>query len=328
VACSARNKSILTTVIVARIDLGRKMIHSSPPPRKPTAEPPEAPGGDPSRLTEKVGVIIGIVTGVLGTLLAVGFALLPTATGADKIYIIVASLALSMAAVSGIGAWRSGRRFTFTAISTGLALVCLAGLSVAAQTGPVQVTQSNNTSASDSPSTTQTTTVSPIATTSTTSSPTPSPSQASQSSVQNSGSQSLIDMTPVSGSSSSFQSGPQSVDGKSYQQTLYDTWNDNLCGYNYSPDTATYELNYKYRQLHMIVGLADTSPSGDMMQFSVLVDNQKKGISPTLGPGQTETINVDVTRAYRITLESSCTSPANSGDSNVTAVWINPVVSS
>jgi hypothetical protein len=132
-------------------------------------------------------------------------------------------------------------------------------------------------------------------------------------------------MTPVSGSSSSFQSGPQSVKGQSYQQTLYDTWNDNQCSYG-SPDSATYELNYKYRQFHAIVVLADTSPSGDAMQFSILVDNQKTGASPTLEAGQTETINVDVTEEYRITLQADCTS-APAGGNNVIAVWINPVVS-
>jgi hypothetical protein len=324
--CLGRSKSILTINIVARIDLGRKMIHSSPPPRKPTVKPAAAPSEDPSRLTERAGVVISIVTGVLGVLLAVGFALLPTATGADKIYIVIASLALSVAAVSGIGAWRSGRRFAFTAISTGLALICLAGLSVAAQAGPVQAPQSENTPTGDSPTSVQQTTTSPTIAPST-SSPTPNPSHISQSTATNSGSQSLTDMTPVSGSSSSFQSGPQSVEGKSYQQTLYDTWDDYQCGPSYSPDTETYELNYKYRQLHVTVGLADTSPSGDMIQFSVLVDDQKKGISPTLGPGQTEAINVDVTGAYRITLESSCASSANPGGNSVIAAWIDPVVS-
>lgn len=321
------------TPVVARIDLvGRKMSQSSPPSHRSTMGPPAAPSDDPGRLTEKASVVIGIVTGVLGALLTVGFALLPTATGAEKIYIIIASLALSVAAVSGIGAWRSGRRFAFTAVSTGLAIICLAGLSVATQAGPTQTSQSKNMPASDSPGSTQPTTVSPttapptMTASTSTSSPTPNSSQATPPGTPDSGSQPLTDMTPVSGSSSNFQSGTQSVKGQSYQQTLYDTWNDNNCAY-YNSDSTTYELNYKYRKLHVVVGLADTSPSGDMMQFSVLVDNQKKGVSPTLEAGQTETINVDVTGAYRITLQDSCTSAANAGGNNVIAVWVNPVVS-
>jgi hypothetical protein len=313
--------------IDARIDLvGRRMSQSSPPSRKFSAEPPAAPSEERGRLTEKAGVVISIVTGVLGALLAVGFALLPTSTGVEKSYIIFASLALSVAAVSGIGAWRDGRRFAFTAISTGLAIICLAGLSVVAHAEPTKAPQSTDIPASDSPGSGQSTTAPPN-TTAPTSSPTLNPSPTSPPGTSDGGSQPLIDMTPVSGSSSSFQSGQQSVNAHSYQQTLYDTWDDYNCSGDYSPDSATYELNYKYRQFSVVVGLADTSPSGDMMQFSVLVDNQQKGISPTLGVGQTETINVNVTGAYRITLQDSCTSSANPGGNNVIAVWINPTVS-
>jgi hypothetical protein len=302
------------------------MSRSAPPSPKFSAEPPAAPSEDRGRLTEKAGVVISIVTGVLGALLAVGFALLPTSTGAEKGYIIFAALALSIAAVSGIGAWRSGRRFAFTATSTGLAIICLAGLSVAAQAGPTKAPPSMDIPASGSPNSDQPTTA-PTNTTAPTSSATLNSSPTSPPGTADGGSQPLIDITPVSGSSSSFQSGPQGVNAHSYQQTLYDTWDDYNCDGSYSPDSTTYELNYKYRQFSAVVGLADTSPSGDMMQFSVLVDNQQKGISPTLGVGQTETINVNVTGAYRITLQDNCTSSANPGGNNVIAVWINPTVS-
>jgi hypothetical protein len=106
----------------------------------------EAPGGDPptersaqadqdelTRLTERAGAIIGIASGVLGVLLAVGFAFLPVSTLLEKAFVVLACLALSVAAVTGIGAWRSARRFGITATSACVAVVCLAALSMAAQ---------------------------------------------------------------------------------------------------------------------------------------------------------------------------------------------------
>jgi len=75
-----------------------------------------------------------------------------------------------------------------------------------------------------------------------------------------------------------------------------------------------------------IVSLADASPSGDMMKFSLRVDGQRKGLSPTLGAGQTATIDVNVTRAFRITLQSVCTSSPGATGNKVTAVWVNPIV--
>jgi hypothetical protein len=256
----------------------------SPRSGQTAAEPPKAPNEDPGRLTEKVGVVIGIVTGVLGVLLAVGFALLPTSTGLEKICVVLASLALSVAVVSGIGAWRSGRRFATTVASAGLATICLASLSVAAQGG--------------------------------------SSAQAPRNGLPTS--QPLAGLA-VNASNSTFQSGSQTVNERSYQQTLYDAWRDYNCASSASPSGITYSLNYKYRHFRATVGVADTSPAG-MMDFSLLVDGQQKNVGQDLSGGQTETINVNVTRASRITLQDACTSSASRAGSYVTAVWINPVV--
>jgi hypothetical protein len=49
--------------------------------------------------------------------------------------VLFACLALSVAAVTGIGAWRSACRFGITATSMCVAVVCLAALSVTAQSG-------------------------------------------------------------------------------------------------------------------------------------------------------------------------------------------------
>jgi hypothetical protein len=268
--------------------------------------PTPSQGDDPGDLTEKAGVPIGIATGVLGALLAIGFALLPVSTNAEKSYVITASLTLSVASVSGIGAWRSGLRFSFTAGLTAVALACLAVLSVVAQAGSTQ-----GASTSLTPAASPSQSLSP-------SSPPGSPAA---------GTEQLIDMPPVSALSSAFRSGAQSVDSHTYQQTLSDGWDDAFCTSSNVPDKSTYTLDYKYRQFSVVVGLADTSPSGDTMQFSVLVDGQAKGPEPTVEVGQTATISVNVAGAYRVTLRDLCISATNPTTTLVTAVWINPTVS-
>jgi hypothetical protein len=46
-------------------------------------------------------------------------------------------------------------------------------------------------------------------------------------------------------------------------------------------------MSRKYRHFRAIVGLADSSPSGDEVYFSLLVDGQLKGPSPILTVGDT-----------------------------------------
>jgi hypothetical protein len=258
--------------------------------------------------------------GILGVRPTIGFALLPSSTLAEKAWILLASLALSVASVSGIGAWRSGPRFAVTAGSAGLALIFTATLSVAVQHASAVQAPLSAPAPSRPPAATR-----PAAAVSSRPAPTLSPSASPASGTPLTG-QPLVDMTAVDASSTNYQSGPQQVDSHSYQQTLYDSWDDYTCDGSYAPSQTTYELNYKYRDFRAVVGLADSSPSGETMQFSVLVDGQQKGISPTLGVGQTLSINIPVTGAFRITLQTSCTSAQNASGANVTAVWVNPVV--
>ncbi len=91
---------------------------------RPAQQPTPAARGE--RLREQAGVIIGIATGVLGVLLTIGFVFLPASTLPEKMYVLFACLALSAASVTGIGAWRSARRFGLTAVSVCVAVVCLA----------------------------------------------------------------------------------------------------------------------------------------------------------------------------------------------------------
>jgi len=74
------------------------------------------------------------VAGTVAAFIA-GFGILPSSTLAEKAFILIIAIALSGAIISGIGAWRSVKRFVFMAISASLAFLSLAALAVAAQDG-------------------------------------------------------------------------------------------------------------------------------------------------------------------------------------------------
>jgi hypothetical protein len=80
----------------------------------------------------RYATIVGIVTGLFGMLLGVGLILLPSATTREKVLVIAACLAVSVAGLTGVGAWRSPRKFGLTMLAGGLAIVSLADLSIAA----------------------------------------------------------------------------------------------------------------------------------------------------------------------------------------------------
>jgi hypothetical protein len=98
-------------------------------------EGPDKHGDDAEQSLAHYATTVGIVTGLFGMLFGVGLILLPSATIREKALIIGASLAASVAGLTGVGAWRSRRKFGLTALAGGLAIVCLAVLSVAATSG-------------------------------------------------------------------------------------------------------------------------------------------------------------------------------------------------
>ena len=127
---------------------------------------------------------------------------------------------------------------------------------------------------------------------------------------------SLKDVTPLSTVAGNYQFGPQTVNAKPYPQTLYFT--DDSCFFN----QATYQLDYKYKKFRVVAGLGDNS-TADGVVFTVQVD-KKTPSTVTLGLGQEpHPFETDVTGAFRITLTvrgSRCF------DSDVTAVWIDPIL--
>jgi len=103
------------------------------------AEAPKASETPPSPQNEAVereqslahyATTVGVITGLFGMLFAIGFILLPAATTREKVLVIGASLAVSVAGLTGFGAWRSRRRFSLTVLAGGLAVVCLAVLAI------------------------------------------------------------------------------------------------------------------------------------------------------------------------------------------------------
>jgi uncharacterized membrane protein len=112
----------------------RMASHKKGPPGLP-AEGPEKHDGDAEQSLAHYATTIGIVTGLFGMLFGVGLILLPSATIREKVLVIGASLAVSVAGLTGVGAWRSRRKFGLTALAGGLAIVCLAVLSVVAAGG-------------------------------------------------------------------------------------------------------------------------------------------------------------------------------------------------
>ncbi len=90
---------------------------------------------------------------VAGTVAAfvAGFGILPSSTSPEKVLILITVIGVSGAIIFGIGARRSGRRFMLMAISAGLALTCLAALSVVAQTAPGSLVNPSPPSAGTSP---------------------------------------------------------------------------------------------------------------------------------------------------------------------------------
>jgi hypothetical protein len=101
----------------------------------PTPAAPENHDDEREKSLARYATLIGIVTGLFGMLLGVGFVLLPSATMQEKVLIIGASLAASVAGSTAADAWRGLGGFGLTLLAGGLAIACLADLSIVAADG-------------------------------------------------------------------------------------------------------------------------------------------------------------------------------------------------
>ena len=200
---------------------------------------------------------IAAVTGVAGVVGAIAFELLPTSTVTDKVLVTAAWLAISVAFFWGIGAWKSARRFTITSISALVSTTCLAALSVAAQNSMSPTENHSYQSPITSPSFPSSASPSPQATAHTTTMQAAAPQEP----------KSLADLAPVT-SNATYQVGSQTLNGRQYQQAIYDEWqgsqgSEPVCEGPGGPATySTYYIGYKYRNFSVTIGLADSSAPG------------------------------------------------------------------
>jgi hypothetical protein len=119
---------------------------------KDSKAPVKSSGGDEDPAA-RVRDFIGFATGVAGTVAAflVGFGILPNASLSEQLLNFFAAIGLSGAIISGIGAWRSIRRFVVMWMFIGVVVICLAALAVVVQR---QTISQFATSANHGPSTT------------------------------------------------------------------------------------------------------------------------------------------------------------------------------
>ncbi|MFG2623052.1 NPCBM/NEW2 domain-containing protein [Streptomyces sp. NPDC048507] len=109
-----------------------------------------------------------------------------------------------------------------------------------------------------------------------------------------------------------YAKGGQKVDTRSYPTAL-----SGLCGKH------TWQLDRQYTTLTTRVGVSDDTPSGHTITLYIDVEGARKK-ELTMSPGDSvETVTLDVSGAYRISLGiDGCTY----GDQLGRGVWIDPVL--
>ena len=269
---------------------------------------PKAPDDAQERSLAGYATIVGVVTGLFGMLLGVGFILLPAATMQEKLLIIGACLAVSAAGATGAGARRSPRGFGPTMVAGGLAIACLADLSIAAADGAKATTVasgSHQAARTARPSVTSGAPAMP----SLSSSPTPTPTLSASSTprVTQSG-QSVMPSPPDSSTETTTsqpgtvylsnlqdsadtgapQARPWTVDGVSYSHSLFYTGNQ-MCVPN--GNSVTYDLSGSYDNFRAEVGVAGSSSTDQGTPFSFTVNwgtspaSSRSWGTPPRGPG-------------------------------------------
>jgi NPCBM/NEW2 domain len=241
---------------------------------KVSADSPTKAPADPDDKQEqsltRYATVVGIVTGLFGMSLGVGLILLPSATILERVLVIGACLAVSVAGLTGVGAWRSPRKFGLTMLASGLAIACLADLSITAAekalatSHPIAGPRSRPSAAISSVLATSP----PGATHSTTPTPTPTsdsaPSKAPAILPESpSPSPTAVFLSNLTGNPSQVAHAPVpghwTLDGKNYSQSL--GYLPPTCT---SPNSITYNLDGKsYGYFLAEVGVADGWASVD-----------------------------------------------------------------
>jgi hypothetical protein len=215
----------------------------------------------------KVG---GFALAVLGVILTVGLIILPSSTLGEKCLIILASVALSVVATAGLGAWRSRNRLTVTALSLGLSIAFLASLSIVAAS-QVKI----ETSGKSVPPASSVTSPSQVLT------PTPSPSAPGTAQAEASTSGSPLYLASEVGDGNAWGGGAWLLGGTYYTQSLGDS---DPCTADF-PDGVTYQLPRTYSKFIATVGVADNADPGDHgkpLDFEVEANSKDDGLTSKL----------------------------------------------
>lgn len=237
-------------------------------------------------LEDRVSWVFTIAAGTFSVTTLFGLTLLPVNTQGQRALVLIACLALGVAAYSGVGAWRSFRRFTSMTLSASVALVCFAGLSITTDsagrdrpsaggtltglpTSEVPVAEGSR--AGESPPS------SPDAPTSFPPNeiPTESPSDPPAAGTW------LTDERPIEengellrdGSSSYWQRGSRRLGATLYDHSLIAEMRTEWCGDD--PEdwkVISFELGAGDRRLTATVGLLEHAPSYAVARFVVILD--------------------------------------------------------
>jgi Swt1-like HEPN/NPCBM/NEW2 domain len=282
-----------------------------PAPESHRMPPPPGPRG---LMTGNIAMLAILAAGMFAVLVVTGLVLLPSATLAEKGLIVVACVSLSAAGLAGLGAWRSLRRFAAVATAGGLAVVCLAGLSVtAARNTRAELTRStgSHSSASDRPRGNSTPT--------TGSSPSTGPSPTAQ--ATSNSPQYLAGLPADSGDSDAPQSGSWTIQGHTYAHSI---------GYGGLGQSVsiTYELKGSYRAFLATIGVNDDADPIDQntpVEF-IVYGNPGGGSNSVLSDqtvqwGKPGSVDVDLRGATTLTLVTESASGLISPSS--IAVWGN-----
>lgn len=303
--------------------------HVAPEPNEESSRPGTASEEVP--LSNSLGVLIGIAIGIFGVLLAVGLAFLPSASSTEKALISACCAALSVAAVSGVGAWRGTGRFIATTSGV-LAIVCLGCLSItASHANRTQPPAAGSTSSPDASVDRRPAASGSPGRSSAPASTTPTKS-ASQTQATTAVPTYLADLTPTTVQDGIVSVAPQAgewqMSGVFYPHSLAYSADSDLCSLQ---QTVTYQIPSSSRSFVATVGVIDTvsnpQDQGDTVEFQVDNDSGDQIGAQTAQYGETAVIDVTFQDLTSLTLITSSTVGCF-GDSSTLAVWGSPRVAS
>jgi Swt1-like HEPN/NPCBM/NEW2 domain len=277
------------------------------------------PAGSFSRLRNSV-TVLGLPIGIFAVLVTLGLIILPSATLPERTFIVGTSLALSGAALTGAGAWRSMRRFAATAAAGGLAIVCLGGLSIAASSHVIRERAPSagnhsmpaNHGVGGSPSVA-------ASSASASASSTASGNPAARSSLHY-----LANLVGNSGDTETPTTGSWIMQGRAYSISI---------GYPglWQEESVTYQLKRSYSKFAATVGVNDDADPTDHdtpIEFTVYGNPNGQSSTVKLGDiteqwGKTKLFNVNINGATTLTLVTTLPTNADLISSSSVAVWGN-----